>query len=71
MLHRDYQLLKYDSFLSASSVIERRLSVITEGIKNRTTTIIGKIKAEHLEDLVKMLRQSKVISERHKPMFFY
>lgn len=71
MLHRDYEFLKYDSFLCASSVIERRLSVITEGIKNRTTTIIGKMKAEHVEDVVKMVRQSKVISERHKRMFFY
>lgn len=71
LLHRDYEFLKYDSFLCASSVIERKLSDITEGIKNRTTTVIGKMKEEHVADVVEMVRASKVISERHKRMFFY
>lgn len=71
LLHRDYEFLKYDSFLCASSVIERKLSDITEGIKNRTTTVIGKMKEEHVSDVVEMVRASKVISERHKRMFFY
>lgn len=71
MLHRDYEFLKYDSFLCASSVIERKLSDITEGIENRTTTIIGRMKNEHVEDVLEMVRKSKVISDRHKRMFFY
>ena len=71
LLHRDYEFLKYDSFLCASSVIERKLSDITEGIKNRTTTVIGKMKEEHVTDVVEMVRASKVISERHKRLFFY
>ena len=40
MMHRDYEFLKYDSFLNASSVIERKLSEISEGIKNGTTMVI-------------------------------
>lgn len=71
LLHRDYGFLKYDSFLCASSVIERRLSDISEGIKNGTTSVIGKMKEEHVTDVVEMVRASKVISERHKRMFFY
>ena len=71
LLHRDYEFLKYDSFLSASNVIERKLSNITEGIKNGTTMVIGKMKEEHVTDVVEMVRASKVISERHKKMFFY
>lgn len=71
LLHRDYEFLKYDSFLCASSVIERKLSDISEGIKNGTTTIIGKMKEEHVTDVVEMVRASKVISERHKLLFFY
>ena len=71
LLHRDYEFLKYDSFLCASSVIERKLSDISEGIKNGTTTIIGKMKEEHVTDVVELVRASKVISERHKLMFFY
>lgn len=71
LLHRDYEFLKYDSFLSASNVIERKLSEISEGIKNGTTMMIGKMKEEHVADVVEMVRASNVISERHKKMFFY
>lgn len=71
LLHRDYEFLKYDSFLSASNVIERKLSEISEGIKNGTTMMIGKMKDEHVADVVEMVRASNVISERHKKMFFY
>ena len=71
LLHRDYEFLKYNSFLCASSVIERKLSDITEGIKNRTTMVIGKMKEEHVAEVVEMVRASKVTSDRHKRMFFY
>ena len=52
-------------------MIERKLTDISEGIKNGTTSIIGKMKEEHVTDVVVMVRASKVISERHKRMFFY
>lgn len=71
LLHRDYEFLKYDSFLCASSVIERKLSDITEGIKNGTTSIIGRLKEEHIVEVVEMVRASRVISDRHKKLFFY
>ena len=70
LMHRDYEFLKYDSFLCASSVIERKLTDISEGIKNGTTSIIGKIKEEHVTHVVEMVRASKVISERHKRLYF-
>ena len=68
--HIDYPFLKYDSFLCASSVIERKLSDISEGIKNGTTEVIGRMKDEHITDVISMVRGSFVISERHKKMFF-
>ena len=71
MLHRDYEFLKYDSFLCASTVIERRLTDISEGIKDGTTTIIGKMKEDHVSDVLEMVRASRIISDRHKQMYFY
>ena len=68
--HQDYPFLNYDSFLCASSVIERKLSDISDGIKEGTTEIIGKMKDEHITDVLDMVRSSIVISERHKKMFF-
>ena len=69
--HSDYEFLKYDSFLCASSVIERKLSDISKGIKNRTTMLIGKLKEEHVAEVLTMVRASKIISDRHKRMYFY
>jgi len=71
LLRRDYKFLKYDSFLCASSVIERRVSDISESIQDRTTQVIGHMKKEHIADVVEMVRASKVISERHKKLYFY
>lgn len=70
MRHRDYEFLKYDSFLCASSVIERRLSDISEGITNGTTLLIGHMKEEHISEVIAMVRTSKVISQRHKTLYF-
>lgn len=70
MLHCDYEFLKYDSFLCASTVIERRLTDISEGIKDGTTTIIGKMKENHVSDVLEMVRASRIISDRHKQMYF-
>lgn len=71
LLHRDYAFLKYDSFLCASSVIERKITDISEGIQNQTTQVIGRMKEEHIADVVEMVRASKVISDRHKRLYFY
>lgn len=71
LLHRDYEFLKYDSFLCASNVIERRVVDISTGILNRTTQVIGRMKEEHIQDILMMVRASNVISERHKIRYFY
>ena len=41
-----------------------------DGIQNRTTSVIGHMKEEHITDVVEMVRNSKVISDRHKKMYF-
>lgn len=66
----DYSFLKYDSFLCASSVIERSVATISEGIKDGTTTVIGRMKEEHIEEVIKMVQASTIISARHKKMYF-
>ena len=69
--HLDYPFLKYDSFLCASSVIERKLSDISEGIRVGTTMVMGRMKDEHVSDVVEMVKASNVISERCKKSYFY
>lgn len=38
--------------------------------QKRTTSVVGRMKDEHINDVVEMVKASKVISERHKKMFF-
>lgn len=38
--------------------------------QKRTTSVVGRMKDEHINDVVEMVKASKVISERHKNMFF-
>ena len=71
LLHKDYGFLKYDSFLCASSVVERRLSDISDSIREGSTSVIGRMMEDHVKDVIEMVRASNVISERHKKKFFY
>ena len=70
MYFKDYPFLRYDSFLCASSVIERSVSSISEDISQGTTTIIGRLKEDHITDVVEMVRASDVISAIHKRKYF-
>lgn len=67
---RDYDFLRYDSFLCASSVKEKSLSSIVEGISSNTISIIGRLKDEHIAEVLAMVNSSIVISKRHKRIYF-
>lgn len=69
--HTDYTFLKYDSFLCASSVIERSVSSLSEEIAAGSTSVISHLKAEHITEVLELVRTSHVISERHKKLYFY
>ena len=68
--HVDYPFLRYDSFLCASSVIERSVRSISAGISEGTTSVIGRLKDEHIDDVIEMVRKSHVISAIHKKKYF-
>ncbi len=67
----DYPFLNYDSFLCASTVIERSVDVISKGIQDGTTKVIGRLKDQHVCEVLEMVRASKVISKRHKQLYFH
>ena len=50
--------------------IERSVSSISEGISQGTTTVIGRLKEEHITDVIEMVRSSDVISAIHKRKYF-
>lgn len=70
MRRQDYSFLRYDSFLSASSVKVRSVVTLSEEIVKGTTKIIGRMKEEHIHEVVEMVLNSDVISKRDKELFF-
>lgn len=69
--HKDYNFLRYDSFLCATNVVVRSKSELTESITAGRTTIKGELRKRHLEDVLGMVRDSRLFSKVEKRRFFY
>lgn len=67
----DYGFLRYDSFLSATNIITRSKKELLESINEGRTSIVGNLKQQHLEDVLGMVRDSKLFSKVEKTRFFY
>lgn len=66
----DYSFLRYDSFLSATNIIKKDKAVIEKSINNGTTKFVDNLKDEHLEDVLNLVRASKLFSNKDKRDFF-
>lgn len=70
MRRQDYSFLRYDSFLSASSVKVRSVITLSEEIAKGTTRILGRMKEDHIREVIDMVWNSDVISRRDKELYF-
>lgn len=69
--HADYDFLRYDSFLCASSLIRRQRNYIVQSIAFGKTNFVGNLKEEHLNEVLEMARKSRLFSKADKERFFY
>lgn len=67
---KDYPFLNHQSFINAANLQKRELSKIADGIKSGSVFIKGRLKEEHISDIIDAVRGSKVISKRDKELFF-
>ena len=68
--HSDYDFLRYDSFLCSTKIITRDRHYIAESIKAGKTQYIGELNQGHLEEVLEMVRNSKLFSKMEKEAFF-
>lgn len=68
---RDYDFLKYDSFLSATVINKLPRSLIVETINQGITEIIGTMEKEHIEELLDKARNSILFSKQQVKQFLY
>lgn len=71
MRKADYDFLRYDSFLCATSIITRSRKELSESIQENRSSLVGHMKQEHLDDVLEMVRNSKLFSNIEKQRFFY
>ncbi len=71
MRHADYDFLRYDSVLGANEIQTINVKCLTDSIKDGTTKIIGRMKEEHMNELLEVCRNSKLFSKLQKQRFFY
>lgn len=67
---KDYSFLNYDSFVCATRIQKINKDKLIDSIEKHETKIIDNLKKEHLEELLKMVRNSDVFSEIEKREFF-
>ncbi|MBC8619392.1 hypothetical protein H8788_16750 [Parabacteroides faecis] len=69
--HKDYSFLKYDSFLCATNILTKSRKDLANSIKSQETTIIGDLLEEHVNEVLEMVRGSKLFSKIDKKKYFY
>lgn len=69
MKKADYGFLKYDSFLCATKIFKIPRRAIAKSISNGTTRIKGRMKPEHMTEVLAHARASRLFSKKEKDTF--
>ncbi|RHJ82338.1 hypothetical protein [Parabacteroides sp. AM08-6] len=69
--HADYSFLKYDSFLCATNILTKSRKDLGLSISKKETIIIGDLQEQHLNEVLDMVRASKLFSKIDKKKYFY
>lgn len=68
----DYShFLTHDSFICANDIKERTVSYLVKKIESGETKYIGKLKEEHMEEMLEKARESRIFSKKKKELYFY
>lgn len=68
---RDYDFLRYDSFLSANDLLTRSTAYLAKTIQDGQTSIVGQLTDEDLTAVLEACRESKLFTAKEKRQFFY
>ncbi len=66
----DYDFLKYDSYLSCTEIKTISKSKLLNSIESKSTIFKGNLFPKHLNEILTLVRNSKVFSKFEKETFF-
>ena len=69
-LHMQYSL-RYDSFLCCTNILRINKSDLMLSIQDGRTSYIGELLPRHREEILELVRNSKLFSKFEKEEFFY
>lgn len=68
---RDYDFLRYDSFLSANNLLTRPIADLVKSMQEGQTSVVGQLIDEDLSSILIACRESDLFSPKEKRQFFY
>jgi hypothetical protein len=71
LLKKDYSFLQYDSFLCANEIEEIKKTDIVQGIKQGNVKFIDELRKTHLNEILNMVRNSRLFDKKQKQLYFY
>lgn len=67
---KDYDFLKYDSFLCATNIIERNKNEIQQSLEDKKSKVVGELQENHLNEILELVRNSRQFSQIDKRKYF-
>lgn len=68
---RDYDFLRYDSFLAANNLLTRSITDLAQSMHDGQTSIVGQLTDDDLSAVLAACRESDLFSTKEKMNFFY
>ena len=71
LLKKDYDFLRYDSFLGADDLMTRPVATLVESMQCGQTSIVGQMTDKDLAAVLQACRDSDLFDEEEKQQFLY
>lgn len=62
--------LDYDSFFSCTEITKLNKTTLTKSISDKQTRLVSTLKDKHLDEILTLVRNSRVFSKKEKEKFF-
>lgn len=70
LLQRDYSFLDHDSFLCCTEITTINKQRLSDSFSTKETDYKGVLRTQHLDEVLNLVRKSKLFTDEEKEMYF-
>ncbi len=70
LLKEDYEFLHHTSFVGADDMKRIKVTELAKSIESKETEFVTRLKDSHIEELLSLVRNSKLYTPAEKRLFF-